>query len=76
MWEEVVTKGGGLDNLPNWPMLTLPLSLAAERETKRERANERERRAVVASAAAAAAAARMEIMEAAPIIDAVEIAAR
>jgi hypothetical protein len=60
VWDEVVTTGGGLSNLPMWPMLTLPLSLAALRKLEQERAIERERRATVASAAAVAAAARIE----------------
>ncbi|RSH88019.1 uncharacterized protein EHS24_000543 [Apiotrichum porosum] len=48
VWAEVVEKGGGLANLPDWLMLTLPLPLQAlreaQRETEAQRATERERR--------------------------------
>lgn len=70
VWEEVIATGGGLSNLPNWPMLTLPLTLATLRETERERANERERRATGATA-------RLELIEPVPVLsDVVEITAR
>lgn len=35
MWEGVLTFGGGLANLPDWPMLALPLPLQALREQER-----------------------------------------
>lgn len=35
MWEGVLTSGGGLANLPDWPMLALPLPLQALREQER-----------------------------------------
>lgn len=35
VWEGVLTFGGGLANLPDWPMLALPLALQALREQER-----------------------------------------
>lgn len=35
VWEGVLTFGGGLANLPDWPMLALPLPLQALREQER-----------------------------------------
>lgn len=69
VWDGVMSpQGGGLGNLPPWPMLVLPLPLQAARaemeREQRERARERSR-----------ITPRVEMLES-PLMEAVEVAVR